>query len=357
MNFLTIYRFRLVVLAVFLIIPLISVIADESQDAKPDNAKLLDQAKTIFKPIGDSIEAPESNPQTAEKVELGKKLFFDPRLSVSGVISCNTCHNLATYGTDNLETSIGQNFEKGGRNAPTVLNAGLHMAQFWDGRAADLEEQAKGPVLNPIEMGMPDSELVVERLQSIPGYQEEFAAVFEGDDPVNYDNVAKAIAAFERTLVTPSRFDAYLNGDESALTEDETKGLELFITKGCVTCHNGIAVGANMYQKFGLVKPYKNAKDLGRHDVTGKEQDKFVFKVPSLRNITRTYPYFHDGQVWDIKEAVRIMGETQFGVELTDEEVDSIVSFLDSLTGTIPEGALTLPVLPPSSVDTPRPSK
>lgn len=321
-----------------------------------EDNELLTQAKKYFKPLPKEIPAPSSNPTTPQKVQLGKKLYYDPRLSLSGVISCNTCHNLATYGSDNVETSLGHKFATGGRNAPKVLNAGFHIAQFWDGRAKDLEEQAKGPVLNPLEMAMPNPEIVINRLKTIPEYVEEFKVVFEEDpNPVSYDNVAKAIAAFERILVTPSRVDKFLNGDTSALTKKEKEGLQLFISKGCFSCHNGVAIGGGMYQKFGVVKPYPYQKDLGRYEVTKKEEDKYVFKVPSLRNVTRTYPYFHDGKVWDIKEAVKIMGETQLGVTLTEEEIDKIVAFLDSLTGEIPKDALQLPVLPPSRPDTPKP--
>ncbi|MEE9253132.1 MAG: cytochrome-c peroxidase [Thermodesulfobacteriota bacterium] len=319
--------------------------------------ELLSDAKRYFAPLPDRIDSPESNPTTKNRTALGKKLFYDPRLSLSGVISCNTCHNLATYGSDNLSSSLGHKFKTGGRNAPTVLNAGLHIAQFWDGRAKDLEEQAKGPVLNPLEMAMPNPDLVIARLRSIPSYGEEFRAAFGGEsNPVNYDNVAKAIAAFERTLLTPSRFDNYLKGDEGALTKAEKRGLKLFISKGCTACHNGAALGGGAYMKFGIVKPYGNKKDLGRYEVTKNDADKFVFKVPSLRNITRTYPYFHDGAVWDLKEAVRIMGRTQLGMELRDDEVDKITTFLDSLTGVIPHDALVLPVLPPSTPNTPKPA-
>jgi cytochrome c peroxidase len=325
---------------------------------KINDKDLLNQAKNYFQPLPKQIPAPSDNLTTKEKIELGKKLYYDPRLSLSGVISCNTCHNLATYGVDGVETSLGHKFQTGGKNAPTVLNAGFHIAQFWDGRAKDLEEQAKGPILNPVEMSMPNPEIVIARLKSIDAYVAEFKKAFPQDkDPVNYDNVAKAIAAFERTLVTPSRFDEFLKGNTKALTEKEKEGLKLFIEKGCVSCHNGVAVGGGMFQKFGVVKPYpyQDPKDLGRYNVTKNEADKYVYKVPSLRNITRTYPYFHDGKVWDIKEAVKIMGETQLGINLTEEEVDKIVAFLDSLTGKIPEDALKLPVLPPSSPKTPKP--
>ncbi|EDP73719.1 cytochrome-c peroxidase [Hydrogenivirga sp. 128-5-R1-1] len=321
--------------------------------------ELLKQAKLYFKPLPKEIPAPAYNPTTPEKIQLGKKLYFDPRLSLSGVISCNTCHNLSTYGVDGVETSLGHKFLTGGRNAPTVLNAGFQFAQFWDGRAKDLEEQAKGPILASVEMAMPNPELVISRLKTIKEYVEEFKKAFPNDkQPVNYENVAKAIAAFERTLVTPSRFDEFLRGNTDALTKKEKEGLKLFMEKGCASCHQGVALGGTMYQKMGLVKPYPKeliGEDLGRYNITKKEEDKYVFKVPILRNITRTYPYFSKGKIWDIKEAVKIMGEYQLGINLTDEEVDKIVAFLDSLTGKIPKEALQLPVLPPSAPNTPKP--
>lgn len=321
--------------------------------------ELLKQAKIYFKPLPKEIPAPAYNPTTPEKVELGKKLYFDPRLSLSGVISCNTCHNLSTYGVDGVETALGHKFLTEGRNSPTVFNAGFQFRQFWDGRAKDLEEQAKGPILAPVEMAMPNPEIVISRLKTIEEYVNEFKKIFPTDkEPVNYDNVAKAIAAFERTLVTPSRFDEFLKGNTKALTKKEKEGLKLFMEKGCASCHQGVAVGGTMYQKMGLVKPYPTellGEDLGRYKETKKEQDKYVFKVPILRNITRTYPYFSTGKIWDIKEAVKIMGEYQLGINLTDEEVDKIVAFLDSLTGEIPKEALQLPVLPPSAPNTPKP--
>ncbi|WP_457625328.1 cytochrome-c peroxidase [Persephonella sp.] len=329
-------------------------VAVAATSAVASDADLLNKAKNYFKPLPKEIPAPKDNPTTPEKVELGKKLYYDPRLSLSGVISCNTCHNLATYGVDGVETALGHEFKTGGRNSPTVLNAGFHIAQFWDGRAKTLEDQAKGPILAHVEMAMPNPEFVVLKLQTIPGYVKEFKKVFGGSNPITYDNIAKAIAAFERTLVTPSRFDKFLNGDTNALTKKEKEGLKLFIDKGCASCHNGVAVGGEMFAKFGIVKPYPTP-DLGRYKVTKKEEDRYVFKVPSLRNIEMTYPYFHDGSVWDLKEAVRIMGETQLGIKLSHDEIDKIVAFLKSLTGEIPESARTVPVLPASSKDTPKP--
>jgi len=319
-------------------------------DEKLEDNKLLNKAKNYFAPLPDMIPSPANNPATKAKIELGKKLYYEPRLSLSGIISCNTCHNLATFGVDGLKTSLGHNFQTGTKNAPTVLNAGFHIAQFWDGRAKDLEEQAKGPILNPVEMAMPSPDAVIERLKTMNEYVSEFRRAFPDDkEPLTYDNLAKAIAAFERTLVTPSRFDEFLKGKKKALTYQEKEGLLLFIDKGCVSCHNGVAIGGEMFQKFGIVNPYpfQNPSDTGRYAVTKDESDKYVFKVPSLRNVTRTAPYFHDGMVRDIKEAIKIMGFTQLGIELTDEEISKITAFLNSTTGRIPEGALNIPVLPP----------
>jgi cytochrome c peroxidase len=244
----------------------------------------------------------------------------------------------------------------GPRNAPTVLNAGLEISQFWDGRAASLEEQAKGPILNPVEMAMPDVQMVLSRISTIPGYVELFHNAFPGEkEPINYDNIAKAIAAFERTLLTPSRFDEFLRGKADALSPKEKQGLALVIQKGCTACHNGVGAGGGMYQKFGLFAKYEYSDDMGRFNVTKKEEDKYFFKVPMWRNVTRTAPYFHDGSIWDLKEAIRIMGRVQLGTQLSDDEVDLIDAFLHSLEGQIPEEALKLPVLPASTTATPKP--
>ncbi len=322
--------------------------------------QLMNEARKLFKPLPEVAENPE-NPLNEYKVKLGKMLYYDPRLSKSGFISCNSCHNIATYGVDNLPTSIGHKWSIGPRNAPTVLNAALHVAQFWDGRAKDVEEQAQGPILNPKEMAIPHKDFAVKRIASIPEYVELFKKAFPGEkNPVNYVNIAKAIAAFERTLMTPSRFDKFLKGDLNALTPKEKKGLRLFIGVGCATCHNGVTVGGQTFQKFGIYEPfwkYTGSKnpDKGRYNVTKKESDMYVFKVPSLRNVARTYPYFHDGSVWDLRKAVRIMAKVQLNKELTDEQIDYIVAFLRSLTGEIPKEALELPVLPPSTDETPKP--
>jgi len=327
---------------------------------KDADSNLLKEATRNFQPLPKRMEN-ANNPLTDLKIELGKMLYFDPRLSKSGSISCNSCHGISSYGVDNLPTSIGHGWTIGGRNAPTVMNAALHKTQFWDGRAADVEAQAKGPILNPKEMAMPADAAAVERIASIPAYVDLFKKVFPGSkSPVSYDNIAFAIAAYERTLVTPSRFDAYLGGDRKALTQDEKKGLRLFMDNGCAGCHNGVAIGGGEFQVFGIMKPYqeltKSKKiDLGRYDLTKKEEDKNSFKVPSLRNIANTYPYFHDGSVWSLSDAVKIMLETQTSQKLESGEIALITAFLGSLTGEIPKKALELPVLPPSTEKTSRP--
>lgn len=310
-----------------------------------------------FKPITMKFVDNPDNPVTPVKVKLGKMLYHDPRLSKSGLFSCNTCHNIATYGVSNLPVDIGHKWTLGPVNSGTVFNAAFYIAQFWDGRAKDLEEQAKGPILAPEEMAMPNEQAVVDRIKSIPEYRKLFAQAFPKDkEPLTYDNIAKAIAAFERTLLTPSRFDKFLLGDKKALNAEEKKGLKLFVEVGCVSCHNGIALGGN-FQKLGIVKPYNSkSPSKGRYDVTKKPEDMNVFKVPTLRNIERTYPYFHDGQVWDLDEAVKIMADIQLGITLKDADVRAITAFLKSLTGKIPKDALQMPVLPPSTKDTPKPS-
>ncbi|MFQ5585713.1 MAG: cytochrome-c peroxidase [Thermodesulfobacteriota bacterium] len=279
------------------------------------------------------------NPMTEEKVELGKKLFFDPCLSGSNIISCNTCHNLATGGVDGLPTSLGHNFERGGRNAPTVLNSAFWSAQFWDGRAPTLEEQAKGPVLNPIEMAMPDGDTVVKKLKAIPGYEEEFRKVFGGRDPLTYQHVADAIAAFERTLITPNApFDRYLAGEDGAISEQAKRGFKTVQEAGCTACHSGPLFTNNTFV------PFKYGKDLGRYEVTKKEEDRNVFRVQSWRNVALTAPYFHDGSAGTLEEAVRTMAKVQLGKKLSKRQVSDIVAFLKSLTGDQP--TVVYPTLP-----------
>jgi cytochrome c peroxidase len=286
-------------------------------------------------------------------VELGKKLFFDPRLSKSGFISCNSCHNLSMGGSDNLKTSVGDHWHQGPINSPTVLNSSMSLAQFWDGRAVDLKAQAGGPIANPGEMAFSHA-LAVGMLESIPAYTAEFKQVF-GTDKIDIDKVTTAIAEFENTLVTPnSRFDRWLKGDKKAITANELAGYKLFKESGCVGCHNGPAVGGNSFQKMGVVEPYKTSNPAeGRIAVTGEDADRFTFKVPSLRNVELTYPYFHDGAANTLPEAVNTMGRVQLGKKFTPEENAKIVAFLKTLTGDQP--SFKLPILPPSSDTTPRP--
>lgn len=288
------------------------------------------------------------------QVELGKKLYFDPRLSKSGFISCNSCHNLSMGGTDNIKTSIGDKWQQGPINAPTVLNSSLNLAQFWDGRASDLKAQAGGPIANPGEMAFSHT-LAIGVLESIPAYVREFKQVF-GKDRIDIDQVTLAIAEFEKTLVTPnSRFDQWLLGRKDALTADELAGYQLFKSSGCVACHNGPAVGGNSFQKMGVVQPYKASSPAeGRSAVTGKEIDRFSFKVPTLRNVEMTYPYFHDGAADTLTQAVDVMGRLQLGRTFSKDENARLVAFLKTLTGDQP--AFMMPILPPSSDSTPRPS-
>ncbi|MGN0921046.1 MAG: cytochrome-c peroxidase [Cellvibrio sp.] len=288
-----------------------------------------------------------------EKVELGKQLFFDPRLSMSGIISCNTCHNLSLGGVDNLKTSIGHKWQAGPVNAPTVFNSSLMIAQFWDGRAADLKEQAAGPIEAGVEMAMPHT-LAVDVIQSISGYVESFKKVY-GTKVITMDNITDAIAAFEETLATPnSRFDQWLKGNDKAITKQELEGYNLFASSGCVACHHGPAVGGTSFQKMGLLEEYKSTSPAqGRAAVTGIDAERFMFKVPTLRNVELTYPYFHDGEAATLEEAVDIMGRLQLGRKYSDEEIKSIVAFLKTLTGERPQ--MALPLLPASGDSTPRP--
>jgi cytochrome c peroxidase len=285
-------------------------------------------------------------------------LFFDPRLSASGVISCNTCHNLGTGGDDNLPTSVGHGWQKGPRNSPTVLNAVFNKAQFWDGRAEDLKTQAKGPVQAGVEMAN-KPEVVVATLNSMPEYVERFGRAFPGEaDPVTFDNMAKAIEAFEVTLVTPaSPFDQWLEGNDAALSADQKNGLDLFVAKGCTACHAGVNFGGQEYFPFGLIKKpgadILPPNDKGRFAVTKTASDEYVFRAAPLRNIALTAPYFHSGQVWDLKQAVSIMGISQLGTKLTGEEADLITLFLEGLNGEQPK--VEYPVLPVETADTPRP--
>jgi cytochrome c peroxidase len=328
-----------------------AVAADDS--ALRDKAK---QAGLQALPYGPG--AVQDNPITGEKIALGTMLFFDPRISASGVISCNSCHNLGTGGDDNQATSVGHGWAKGPRNAPTVLNAVYNVAQFWDGRAEDLKAQAKGPVQAGVEMAN-KPEAVVVTLKSMPEYVERFAKAFPGEqDPVSFDNMAKAIEAFEATLVTPaSPFDAWIEGNDAAMTVDQKTGLNLFIAKGCTACHTGVNIGGQDYYPFGLVKKpgadILPPADKGRFAVTKTASDQYVFRAGPLRNIALTAPYFHSGQVWDLEQAVAVMGTAQLGTELKGDEAKQIAIFLGALTGQQPR--VMYPTLPVETADTPKP--
>ncbi len=316
------------------------------------------RAQQLFQPIPLTPPALPGNAATSAKIELGKMLYFDPRLSASHSISCSSCHSIGLGGADAEPTSLGHRWQHGGRNAPTVFNAVFNKTEFWDGRAKDLEEQAGGPMVNPIEMASPAPH-VAEQLNGIPGYHDAFVKAFPGEaDPVTLANVQKAIAVFEATLITPNApFDRFLKGDANALSPAQKEGLALFMDKGCAACHNGINLGGGMYAPFGVItKPGASLLppgDKGRFMVTGTPSDEYVFRVPPLRNIALTAPYFHTGQAWDLRLAVAVMGASQLSAKLTSADVDKITAFLDSLTGEQPK--VTFPILPPSVGTTPRP--
>ena len=302
--------------------------------------------------------ASETNPVTEERIALGRMLYYDPRLSKSQEISCNSCHMLDKYGVDAQPTSDGHKGLTGDRNSPTVYNAAGHLAQFWDGRAPDVEEQAKGPVTNPVEMAMPSPAHALAVLKSMPEYVAAFKTAFPNEkDPVTFDNMAKAIGAFERKLTTPSRWDKFLAGDTNALTADEKAGFQTYYEAGCQTCHAGTYVGGGSYQKLGTVKPWPDTSDPGREKVTKNEADRMVFKVPSLRNIDKTGPYYHSGKVATLEEAVSFMSEHQLGKTLTEAQIRSIIAWLGTLTGDLPAEYIKEPVLPKSTAKTPRPDK
>lgn len=297
-----------------------------------------------------------ANPVSEEKVLLGRMLYYDPRLSKGQDVSCNSCHELDKYGVDKGPVSEGHKHQKGTRNAPTVYNAAGHFVQFWDGRAPTIEEQAKGPILNPVEMAMPDQKRVLAVLKSMPEYVAAFQKAFPGEkDPVSYNNVGKAIGAFERKLVTAGRWDKFLGGDSSALTAEEKAGLATFLNSGCQNCHTGAYLGGSMFQKLGVAKPWDKPGDPGRFAVTSQESDRMVFKVPSLRNIEKTAPYFHDGSIATLEEATMRMADHQLARQLTNDEVKSIVTFLKSLTGELPGDYIKKPELPKSTAKTPKP--
>ena len=291
----------------------------------------------------------KTNPSTDAKIKLGRMLYYDPRLSASKKISCNSCHLLDKYGVDGKKVSLGHEEQPGKRNSPSVYNAAGHFVQFWDGRAADVEEQAKGPILNLGEMAMAGQvEVVAEfRLERARAYVDLFKEAFPNEpDAINFDNIARAIGAFERKLVTPARWDKFLGGEKDAITAEEKRGFQTFVSTGCNACHMGTLVGGSMYQKLGLAIPWPNLKDEGRFEETKNADDKMKFKVPSLRNVEKTAPYFHDGSVATLDEAVRLMGKHQLGKDLKADDVAAIVTWLKSLTGTLPTDYIRMPTLP-----------
>jgi cytochrome c peroxidase len=309
----------------------------------------------LFQPLPEAM-ASTSNPITEEKVALGRMLYYEPRLSKSQKISCNSCHMLDKYGVDSQPTSDGHKGQTGDRNAPTVYLAAGHFVQFWDGRSPNVEEQAKGPMMNPIEMAMPSEKQVLAVLKSMPEYVDAFKRAFPDEkDPVTFDNAAKAIGAFERKLVTPSRWDKFLKGDQNALTAEEKAGFNTYVEAGCPTCHVGTYVGGNLFQKLGTMKPWPDASDPGREKVTKSEADRLVFKVPSLRNIDKTGPYYHNGKVAALDEAVSKMAEYQLGRNLSDSQVKSIIAWLGTLSGDLPVEYVKEPALPKSTGKTPKP--
>jgi cytochrome c peroxidase len=307
-----------------LLVLVLAAVGCTSKKATKEDIELLKQAQGQFQSLPETLIDKEKN---ADKIELGKKLYFEKKLSINDTISCNSCHNLKTFGVDNEKTSPGHDGTRGGRNSPTSLNAAMHFRQFWDGRAADVEEQALGPILNPIEHGLPNAKAAMKKINT-----DEYQAMFKkaGLD-FTYKNVGVAIGAFERTLITPSRFDDFLKGDVFALNDQERKGLKKYMEIGCTSCHGGAPMGGTSYQKLGVVKKYPT-KDTGRHEVTKKRRDKFKFKVPGLRNVAKTAPYLHDGSIATLDEAIDMMAEYQLGKKLVREDIENIKAFLSSTT-------------------------
>ncbi|QOG39503.1 c-type cytochrome [Neisseria gonorrhoeae] len=297
-----------------------------ASSASPEDQDLLKRAQGVFQPLPTVEEMQKIRPFTEEQVKLGHQLWYEPRLSKGNTVSCNSCHNLASAGVDNMPTSQGHKGQFGGRNSPTALNAALLGSQFWDGRAADVEEQAGGPLVNPVEMANDSQEAAAAKIAKVPEYQEMFKKAF--------------------------KWDEYLKGNVNALSEQERKGVRAFMDNGCIACHNGVNLGGTTFQKFGLVQgPYWKfiedpKRDKGRADVTKKTEDEFFFRVPGLRNVAKTYPYFHNGSVWELDKAVTIMGKAQLGKDIPKEDVDNIVVFLNALSGNVSESARTMPELP-----------
>ncbi len=286
-------------------------------------------------------------PETPERVALGRQLFFDGRLSKSGHIPCHSCHVLEKYGVDGLETAVGHDGQVGKRNTPTVFNIGGSSLFFWDGRAPSLEQQARGPILNPAEMALKDEAEAVRNIAGVPGYAEAFGRAFPDQaEPITFDNIVRAIAAFERQLVTPAPWDRYLAGDEAAVSTDAKRGFALLYQHGCGACHSGVTFGGHGLERVGVREPWPNQEDQGAFEVHGRPMDRMRFKVPSLRNVAKTAPYFHDGSAQTLEQAVRKMAKHQVGKELDDRDVKSLVAFLESLTGELPADLIAPPTLP-----------
>ncbi len=319
---------------------------------------------SVWPPLPSKAPEPQDNPTTAAKVELGKMLYFDPRFSETGTVSCFSCHNVMEGGDDHRPTAIGVHGQKGGRNSPTVWNAAFLSSQFWDGRAGTLEDQAKGPVVNPVEMGMKDLDSAIDRIRRIPGYRQPFEAAFGPGNVITIQNAAKAIAAYERTLITPgSAYDRYARGDKTALTAQQVAGMNRFKEIGCTACHQApafagpvaLSTGTPFLMKFPTfpaspyVASYDLAKDQGRFESTHREEDRHMWRVPTLRNLGYTAPYMHNGSVKTLPEAVRVMASTQLNRTMSDQEVGEIVAFLDSLNGPFPNQEM--PHLPPTPGD------
>ncbi|WP_224243420.1 cytochrome-c peroxidase [Hyalangium gracile] len=342
--------------AVLGVLAALALRASASTPAAPSPAPMAsEKLAALFRapPPASGAPAPKD---TEARIALGKMLFFDARLSKNHDISCNTCHDLATYGVDHVPVSSGHQGRKGTRNSPTVYNIAGYVAQFWDGRASTLEIQAENPLFDDSEMAMPDDRRVLATLTSMPEYVLHFRKAFPGEkQPVTLGNLTQALAAFERQLTTPSRFDRFLGGEPAALSARERRGLELFVSTGCTLCHGGPAVGGTSIQKLGLVEPFPHVRDQGRYQVTRNEEDRMKFRVPTLRNVEKTAPYLHDGSVEDLGTVVRLMARHQLGKTLTDAQVEDLVVFLRSLTGELPERYTTPPELPRSTRRTPRP--
>ncbi len=333
-----------------------SLLAVTPSNAADADAALMNRAKAIFGPLPASMPSPD-NPITPAKVKLGSVLFWEPRISVDGTVSCAKCHPPGLYAADRLRKPVGNRCKENPRNGPTILNAASQISEHWIGNRTSVEDQAKQALIGPPSFGMPNDESVEKILKGIKGYAGMFKEAFPGDkDPVTADNFARAIGAFERTLVTPAPFDNFMQGTAGALTARQKKGLATFMDTGCMTCHFSPYVGGQMYQKFGVFEPYEKytkslAVDEGRFAVTKNPSDRFVFKVPVLRNVAETPPYFHDGSVDKLSDAVVIMAKIQLGRDLTKEQAGDIAEFLTSLTGKIPESILRAPVLPAADLE------